>query len=185
MYSHESILHYYLHNSLFPLCMHLFITSFWKLYSFKCFSDFNKWKWGRTRFKIDKIIQETNAENVLNDKLTKGNLLYFGRETCPFCREFLPVLKETSDLYHTPFKIYYLNTEDSHKNSQIKKAMEKYNVTGVPTLIYLKKDNGFEVLNEERTTLPEWFNIIMKYWTFSKNTPLFQKISYNFPFMLY
>ena len=112
---------------------------------------------------IVKSFQETNAENVLNNKLAKGNLLYFGRETCPFCREFLPVLKETSDLYHTPFKIYYLNTEDSHKNSQIKKAMEKYNVTGVPTLIYLKKDNGFEVLNEERTTLPEWFNIIMKY----------------------
>ena len=112
---------------------------------------------------IVKSFQETNAENVLNNKLVKGNLLYFGRETCPFCREFLPVLKETSDLYHTPFKIYYLNTEDSHKNSQIKKAMEKYNVTGVPTLIYLKKDNGFEVLNEEQTTLPEWFNIIMKY----------------------
>ena len=112
---------------------------------------------------IVKSFQETNAENVLNNKLAKGNLLYFCRETCPFCREFLPVLKETSDLYHTPFKIYYLNTEDSHKNSQIKKAMEKYNVTGVPTLIYLKKDNGFEVLNEEQTTLPEWFNIIMKY----------------------
>lgn len=42
---------------------------------------------------IVKSFQETNAENVLNNKLTKGNLLYFGRETCPFCREFLPVLK--------------------------------------------------------------------------------------------
>ncbi len=75
-------------------------------------------------------------------------MLYFGREMCPFCREFLPVLKEHQTCIIRLFKIYYLNTEDSHKNSQIKKAMEKYNDWCTYADLF-KKDNGFEVLNEE------------------------------------
>lgn len=105
---------------------------------------------------IIKDFKRVTPTEINNNQLESDSLLYFGRESCPFCKEFVPVLKEALDYYSPPFTVYYFDTENSQNNNEIQEIMKKYNVEGVPTSVYLKKDGSFEILNENETTLPEW-----------------------------
>ncbi|MGF3066196.1 thiol reductase thioredoxin [Facklamia sp. P12945] len=64
----------------------------------------------------------------------EGNLIFVGRETCPYCRLFVSKLAEaaiTSDL-----NVYFLHSQTQNDLEGTQMFREKYNVVTVPGLVY-------------------------------------------------
>ena len=77
------------------------------------------------------------------DERTNDSYIYFGRVTCPYCREFveeIPTIKET---------IYYVDTENTDVDADLQKVREQYGVKTVPTFILRKTDGTYEKLNRD------------------------------------
>ena len=68
--------------------------------------------------------------------------VYVGRETCPYCREFAPKLKEASRSINAT--IYYINTEN--KTDELAKFAEQYHIDSIPTLLVFKDGQLQETL---------------------------------------
>lgn len=62
--------------------------------------------------------------------------VYFGRSTCPYCREFVPDLKLTSD--KKQILVYYVNTEHTDINKELKLIRDEFGVEFVPSLLYMQ-----------------------------------------------
>lgn len=62
--------------------------------------------------------------------------IYFGRATCPYCRDFVLELKEVAE--DNQINIFYLDTENTESNLELQKIREEYNVEYVPTLLYMQ-----------------------------------------------
>lgn len=100
---------------------------------------------------------KVSVEDILDRNLKYNSFLYIGRESCPFCREFVPMLNEfllKSDKDH---EVYYLDTESDSEKTAIQEFYQKFSIDGVPTLFYIRKDGSYEVLNED-DILPEWID---------------------------
>ena len=69
--------------------------------------------------------------------------VYVGRETCPFCREFAPKLKEASRSINAT--IYYIDTEN--KTDELAKFAEQYHIDSIPTLLVFKDGQLQETLS--------------------------------------
>ena len=70
--------------------------------------------------------------------------LYTGRETCPYCREFAPLLKDYAENHN--LKIYYLNSEQYKTDVELIKFRETYEIPTVPSLIHFKgKEKVYEI----------------------------------------
>ena len=70
--------------------------------------------------------------NKLHDNSIDKYILYTGRETCPHCVIFVPKLynvAKSNDYY-----IYYLDSEDTPTNSELKVFREEYDIEFVPNL---------------------------------------------------
>ena len=72
-------------------------------------------------------------ENMKNLK-RQLHFVYIGRETCPYCREFAPKLKEASRSINAT--IYYIDTEN--KTDELAKFAEQYHIDSIPTLLVFK-----------------------------------------------
>ena len=83
-------------------------------------------------------IDATEIENLQEDAF-----IYFGRETCRFCREFSEEFK-TAD-----FPIYYIDTITTNSDENLQKVREIYDVKTVPTFIYRKIDGSYSKLNRD------------------------------------
>jgi predicted bacteriocin transport accessory protein len=81
----------------------------------------------------DKIVIPYSFEKVENEK--DKYYLYFGRNDCPYCQDFLPELYNLAD--RSEVKLYYVDT--NIKNEQLDELLEKFNVEYVPTLIKIDK----------------------------------------------
>lgn len=80
------------------------------------------------------------------ESLQKNNTLFYlytGRETCPYCLEFVIGLDRIKDYIDTP--IYYLDSVDSYDNSseELKSFRDKYSMEIIPSLILF---NGSDVI---------------------------------------
>ncbi|WP_370683757.1 thioredoxin family protein [Enterococcus faecium] len=90
-----------------------------------------------------------------NNQRQKPIFIYFGRITCPVCREFAPVLANINQ--RTKKKIFYFNTEQTDTDPFIQKIRGRYAITTVPALIYLREDNTYETFNtQEYEKLESW-----------------------------
>lgn len=78
--------------------------------------------------------------SMLDDK--KELLVYFGRESCPYCREFVPILNTTSSGKNR--EIYYIDTEETENNMELKKLRENLGVEFVPSLLKFNPDGTYE-----------------------------------------
>ncbi|MDV5976266.1 UNVERIFIED_CONTAM: bacteriocin transporter [Streptococcus canis] len=58
--------------------------------------------------------------------------LYIGRATCPHCRNFLPRLLKATKQCNIP--IYYLDSENSSLNLELKTFRNHYHIATVPNL---------------------------------------------------
>ncbi|MFG5531469.1 thioredoxin family protein [Enterococcus faecalis] len=103
-------------------------------------------------------------ETVKNFKLIEGKSLlesngnekkfiYFGRGTCPDCREFVPKLKKVSEKLN--IEINYLDTDNITEDvgDQI---IKKYNVFMVPTLTYVSENNDYSNFNQSKDDIEKW-----------------------------
>lgn len=89
----------------------------------------------------------------LQSKIDNGEdlLLYTGRITCPYCRKLVPQLAtliSNHQLY--PYlndeKVYYLDSENTDWDSELKNFRNKYGIDTVPSVIYFK-DNRYNKIN--------------------------------------
>ena len=82
------------------------------------------------------FVELDNTRIQENMKSLKRQLrfVYIGRETCPYCREFAPKLKEASRSINT--RIYYIDTEN--KTDELAKFAEQYHIDSIPTLLVFK-----------------------------------------------
>ena len=80
-------------------------------------------------------------ENMKNLK-RQLHFVYIGRETCPYCREFAPKLKEASRSINA--RIYYIDTEN--KTDELAKFAEQYHIDSIPTLLVFKDGQLQETL---------------------------------------
>ncbi|MBJ8326057.1 thioredoxin fold domain-containing protein [Streptococcus pacificus] len=72
--------------------------------------------------------------------LTEDNLehtLYFGRETCYYCRQFSPTLKEFNQLINGNLEYYDIDGEDFDEAAQ-ELLFKTIGIPGTPTILYLK-----------------------------------------------
>ena len=67
-------------------------------------------------------------------------LVFLGRESCPYCVEFLPVLIQ--NLKKNNLSIFYVDTEDTETNTDLKKLRSRLNINQVPTLIFIQKESS-------------------------------------------
>lgn len=85
--------------------------------------------------------------------------MYFGRGTCPYCRDFVPELNKVSKEKNVT--INYLDTENIENDAQIQSLRERYDVEFVPTLIHLSDHgNNIKTFNAETDSLNEFFEDI-------------------------
>ena len=90
------------------------------------------------------FVELDNTRIQENMKSLKRQLrfVYIGRETCPYCREFAPKLKEASKSIN--YTIYFIDTEN--KTDELAKFAEHYHIDSIPTLLVFKDGQLQETL---------------------------------------
>ena len=83
-----------------------------------------------------------NAEmyEILNDRSGTGFFVYIGRPTCPHCREFEPVLRETLrylDGEMRYFEIDLARETDAESEMTMLEILNELGVPGVPSTVFI------------------------------------------------
>ena len=103
-------------------------------------------------YRTSEYVQATNhfvqldnsiIQNDMNTQKKQIRFVYVGRETCPYCREFAPKLKEASRSSNAT--IYYIDTEN--KTDELAKFAEQYHIDSIPTLLVFKDGQLQETLS--------------------------------------
>ena len=87
-------------------------------------------------------LDNSKIQEDMKDLKRQLRFVYVGRETCPFCREFAPKLKEASKSINAT--IYYIDTEN--KTDELAKFAEQYHIDSIPTLLVFKDGQLQETL---------------------------------------
>ena len=76
----------------------------------------NSWIYRTTEYvqATNHFVQLDNStiQNDMNAQKKQIRFVYVGRETCPYCREFAPKLKEAAKSINA--RIYYIDTENKN-----------------------------------------------------------------------
>lgn len=77
---------------------------------------------------------ETVSVEEIEEKLEKGEdfVLYIGRETCPGCVEFVPVLEEV--VKTNKLNVLYLDSTDTENKPDVQSFRNKYEIEFVPSI---------------------------------------------------
>lgn len=96
------------------------------------------------------------ADQLLEEK--SGEIVYIGRENCPFCQKFVkklgPLAKEEK------LEVNYLDSKNPSDEEGLKKFREKYDVPTVPGLLYSSKESDLTVKCDSSLTKEEILKII-------------------------
>ena len=87
-------------------------------------------------------LDNSRIQEDMKDLKRQLRFVYVGRETCPYCREFAPKLKEASRSINAT--IYYIDTEN--KTDELAKFAEQYHIDSIPTLLVFKDGQLQETL---------------------------------------
>ena len=88
-------------------------------------------------------LDNSTIQNDMNAQKKQIRFVYVGRETCPYCREFAPKLKEAAKSINA--RIYYIDTEN--KTDELTKFVEQYHIDSIPTLLVFKDGQLQETLS--------------------------------------
>ena len=88
-------------------------------------------------------LDNSTIQNDMNTQKKQIRFVYVGRETCPYCREFAPKLKEAAKSINA--RIYYIDTEN--KTDELAKFAEQYHIDSIPTLLVFKDGQLQETLS--------------------------------------
>lgn len=106
--------------------------------------------------KYEKEVENFNkvsSKELLVDKGNEGKFIYVGRKTCKYCRKFVPKIKNVFEQKN--IELNYLDTESLSEDSK-KQIINKYQLTGVPSLIFINKENKTVLYNEDEIRLDVW-----------------------------
>lgn len=95
-----------------------------------------------------------DSVNQLIEQATDDVFIYFGRVTCPYCREFVASLHEQKPKQQT---VYYLDTEETETNEEIQAIREAYGIKTVPGFIKVTTD-GYDTFDTKTGVLTEFFS---------------------------
>ncbi len=87
-----------------------------------------------TTYNTSKLIERDVFEIKNKIKNKDRFFLYTGRGTCPWCKKFMYYLNEIID--EDNIDIYYLDSQDTMIDSDLKSFRDIYNIKYVPSLIY-------------------------------------------------
>ena len=79
-------------------------------------------------------LDNSRIQEDMKDLKRQLRFVYIGRETCPYCREFAPKLKQAAK--ETNSTIYYIDTEN--KADELAKFAEQYHIDSIPTILVFK-----------------------------------------------
>ena len=88
-------------------------------------------------------LDNSTIQNQMDSQKKQIRFVYVGRETCPYCREFAPKLKEAAKSINAI--IYYIDTEN--KTDELAKFAEQYHIDSIPTLLVFKDGQLKETLS--------------------------------------
>ena len=88
-------------------------------------------------------LDNSRIQEDMKDLKRQLRFVYIGRESCPYCREFAPKLKEASSSINAT--IYYIDTEN--KTDELAKFAEQYHIDSIPTLLVFKDGQLQETLS--------------------------------------
>lgn len=99
---------------------------------------------------IDQYLGEVRAFNEIEPKKAdelleakEGNIVYIGRETCPYCRRFVKTLSPLVE--ENNLEVNYVHSEHPNYEEQVDELREKYDVATVPGLLYSSESAGLVV----------------------------------------
>lgn len=109
----------------------------------------------------DFSIQIENIEDLLDDKVI--GVVYFGRDTCPFCLTLNGILKAELNSIEN-IQIYKFDTDAWREDDRFQEVLDKYMITSIPALIRINADLTVDhfvpdenINDEEVLTLLEHF----------------------------
>lgn len=80
------------------------------------------------------IKSEADYEEVMAEEEA---YVYFGRDSCPYCRAFKPLLEE--GMKKTGTKVYYYDTDAHKDDDDFQDILDAHEVQTVPKLVRLQK----------------------------------------------
>lgn len=101
--------------------------------------------------KIASLIENGYFLSFISEEVENKNdkyYIYFGRDDCPGCQEFLPDLEKV--IYEKKVPVYYVDT--NIKNKQLEELLSEYNIEYVPTLMKVEERKGI-TFNLEKDNL--------------------------------
>ncbi|MGX7048979.1 thioredoxin fold domain-containing protein [Pseudolactococcus piscium] len=82
-----------------------------------------------------KKFKEVGTDLLKNKENFRNKFIFFGRISCPYCRDFSHILKKSS--LKNNVDIYYVNTASSDQPQVLNDILNEYHIDEVPTLVYL------------------------------------------------
>lgn len=83
---------------------------------------------------VAEVRNKTGYDAVMDEEVA---YLYFGRDTCPYCREFEPLMNEA--IQETGTKVYKYDTDDHKNDGDFQDILDASEVKTVPKLVRLEK----------------------------------------------
>ena len=103
--------------------------------------------------------KKTNESTFENDVLKSSIpvIVDFWAEWCGPCKQIGPILEEISDEKKDSLNVFKLNVDENPEIAQ------KYNVRGIPTLIFFNKGNLIDqkIGSMSKTMLLDWIESIL------------------------
>lgn len=90
------------------------------------------------------------AAELLNNEA--GSVVFVGRETCPYCRLFVPKLNEAAKSLDR--EVFFVHSEHPDYTQEIAEFRSSYNVPTVPGLLYSATD-GVQVKCDSSLSVEE------------------------------
>ncbi|WP_025197330.1 thioredoxin domain-containing protein [Streptococcus agalactiae] len=78
--------------------------------------------------------------------------IFIGRQTCQYCRAFLPKLLKSKATLHS--KIYYLDSQN-YKGKRLKSFFKKHHITTVPNLAHYQRGKMTKYLVQGSQATPQ------------------------------
>lgn len=101
--------------------------------------------------KVFNEITPTEADELLEAKA--GNIVYVGRETCPYCRRFVRKLSPLAQ--ENNLEVNYVHSQHPDYEAEVKEFRDKYDVPTVPGLLYSSETAGIVVKCDSSLTPDE------------------------------
>lgn len=122
---------------------------------------------------ITKITTEEYEENIkdlnpistdtLKEKINNNEtfIVYFGRATCPYCRNLSPILKEFNEKIDK--SLFYFNTEGKDNDEEMKKYIaDELGISTVPTTLSFVDGNPVNGWVGDDTTVDKLYEVLVE-----------------------